>query len=82
MFIESAVEALVDVLGHGVDSRVQLLLHHQHVLLVSVRDQVDGQADLPIATAPAYPVQVGGCVLGEVEVDDHIYTGHVDTTGD
>jgi len=78
----SPVEGLVDVWRHGVDFRIQLLLYLDHVFLVPLGDEVDGQPDLPEPTRPADSVQVDAAFVGEVEVEDHVDGLHIDASGD
>lgn len=78
----STIQGIVYGLGHGIDGRIELLLDHHHVLLVVDGDEVDGEPDLAEAATAADPVQVGRGILGEVEVNDDVDTGHIDSSGD
>ncbi len=60
------------MLGHGVYLGVQFLLNLHHILLVSLSDEVDSQANLTVTTTSTDPVEVGASFCWEVEVDDHI----------
>lgn len=78
----SAVERLFDVFWHGVYLGIQFLLDLDHIFLVLLSDQVDGQTYLSEPAAAANPVQVDAAFGGEVEVDDHVDCLHVDASGD
>lgn len=51
-------------------------------MAIFVGDQVDGQAQVAKAPRAAHPVQIGLCILGEVEVDDNVDGLDVDTPGE
>ena len=69
-----SVKRLVHLFGHGHDFSVQLLLYAHEVLLVVVRDEVNGQAQVAEAPTPADSVEVGLRVAREVEVEDHVHS--------
>ena len=50
-------------------------------MLVVLRDHVDGHSQVPEPSRSSDSVQVGLCVLGEVEIDDHIHCLDVDSSG-
>ena len=66
------------MLWHWVDGSLKLFLDDDHILLVLLCYQVDGQSNLTISPTPPYPMQVGGGVLGEVEIYYHVHTGDID----
>ena len=68
-----SVEVLVNVLRNGLDLGVQLVLNGEHVILVVLRDEVDGQAQVTEPARTTNPVQVGVGLAREVKVDDHVH---------
>lgn len=70
------------MLGHWVYLGIQFLLDLNHVFLVFLSDEVDGQPYLSEAATAADPMQVDAAFGGEVEVDDHVDGLDVDASGD
>ncbi|KAG5459975.1 MAG: hypothetical protein BJ554DRAFT_8041, partial [Olpidium bornovanus] len=75
------VKSLVDNGGNWADLRAQLLLNSVEVEAVIVRDEVDGQAEVPEAAGTADAVQVCLSILGKVKVDDNVDSLDIDTAG-
>ena len=80
--VSDSVEILVDVLRNGLNLGVQFILNLEHVILVVLCDQVDGQTKVTEPSRPTDSVQVGVTVAREVKVDDHIDCHDIDTTGE
>ena len=59
-------------LGYGLDLRSQLLLDPVQRKAIVVRDEIDGDSQMTVATRTSDPVQVGLRHLGKVKVDNHI----------
>lgn len=72
------VQGLLDGGGDGSYLRAQLLLNSVEVEPVIVGYEVDGQAQVAKSSRPADSVEIGLGVLGEVEIDDYIYSLDVD----
>mmetsp|Transcript_18271 Transcript_18271/g.59604 ORF Transcript_18271/g.59604 Transcript_18271/m.59604 type:complete len:514 (-) Transcript_18271:337-1878(-) len=72
------VERRVDLRRDGLDLGGEVLFNLVEVEAVVEGDEVDGQAEVAEAAGPADAVQVGLCLLGEVEVDDDVDGGDVD----
>lgn len=58
-YISSRIELGVDLWRQRIDCRVQLLLDLDYILLISLGDEVDCEADLSVATTSSNSVQVG-----------------------
>lgn len=66
---------------HRINGSLQLLLDHEDILLIGLRDEIDRESDLPEAATSADTMQVGGGILGEIEVYDHVDAWYVDASG-
>ena len=69
------------MLWHGVNLGVEFLLNLDHVFLVFLGDQVDGQTDLSEPTTSTDSVEVGAAFVGEVKVDDDVHCRYIYTSG-
>lgn len=76
------VQALVDVLRNGLDLSAKLLLNSVQVEAVLPIDQVDSQTKVTETAGTTDTVEVGLGVLGEIEVDDNVYSLNIDTTSE
>jgi hypothetical protein len=76
------VQVLVDVLGDALYLSVQLILDLEEVGLVIFSDEVDGNSEVTESAGSADSMKVNVGVLGEVEVDDHVDSLDVDTSGE
>ena len=78
----NGVQVLVDVLRDRVDLRVQVILNLEQVLLVVVRDEVEGDTEMAETTRSTNSMQVGLREAREVKVDDDVDRQDVDTTSE
>lgn len=76
------IELLVDRLGNRLDFCAELLLNLVEIEAVIPVDEVDGQTQMSKTSRSTNSVQVGLCVLGEVEVYDHVNRLDIDTSGE
>lgn len=76
------VQALVNLLGDGLDLGAEFLLNLIKIEPVFVGDQVDGEAEMSETAGASDAVEVGLRVLGEVKVDDDIDGLDVDAAGE
>jgi len=76
------VQRLVDVPRNGPDLCAELLLDPVQGKPVVVGDEVDRNAEVTKPAAAADPVQVSLGHLGEIEVDDNVYSLDVDAPGE
>ena len=79
--LSDRVEVLVNVLGDGLDLRAQVVFDIEHVILVILRNEVDGKTEVTETSRTTNSVQVGVRLAGEVKVNDHVNRDDVDTTG-
>ena len=80
-FTSDRVEVLVNVLGDGLDLRIQVLLNAEHVILVVLRDEIDGQTEVTKSTRSSNAMQVGVRLPWEVKVDHDVNRDDVNTSG-
>lgn len=74
------VEVLVDILRDALDLGVQLIFDGEQVVLVILRDEVDGNTKMTESTRSSDSMEVGLSVLGEIEVDDDVNGLDIDTS--
>ena len=74
------VEALVDLLGDGLDLGAEFLLDLVQVKAIFVRDEIDGETKVSEPTRTTDTVKVSLRVLREIEVDDDVDRLKIDTT--
>jgi len=75
-----SVQVLVDVLRNRADLAVEFFLNLEQVGLVVFSDEVDGDTEMSKTTRSTDSVEMGLCILREIEVDDNIHTLDVDTS--
>ena len=73
----NCVQVFVDVLGNGVDFRIQFFFHQKQVLLVILRNEVNRQTQVPKPPTPSNPMQVRVTKLWEIKIYDHIHSLNV-----
>ena len=76
------VEIFVDVLRDGLDRCVQFILDFEHVMLVILSDEIDGNTEMTEPARTTNPVEVGVGGAREVEVDDHVDGQDIDSSGE
>ena len=76
------VQILVNVLRNRNHFGLQLVLDHEQVGLVVLRDEVDRQTQMTEPARSSDSMQISFTELGEVEVDDHVDRYDVDTTSE
>lgn len=80
VFKGSTIQTLLNSFGHGVNRSLQLFLNHEHIFLISLCYQINRKPNLPKTSTSPDSMQVGGCIFGEIEIYDNIYTRHIDTS--
>lgn len=76
------VERRLDLGWDGLDLSAQLLLNLVKIETVVIRDEVDGQTQVPKAPRAPNTMEVGLTVLGEIKVDHHIHGLDVNSSGE
>lgn len=75
------IQSLVDGAWDGLDLGTKLLLDAVEVEAVLPVDQIDGQTKMTESPGAANAVEVRLGILWEIEVDDHVDSLNIDTTG-
>lgn len=71
-FLSNGVEVLVNILGNRFYLGGQLLLNLEHVVLVILGDEIDGETEVTETTRTPNSVQVGVRRAREVKVNHYI----------
>lgn len=66
---------------HGVNFGVKFFLYFDDIFLISLGDEVDGQADLSESAGSTDTMQVCAAFPWEVEIDDDIDSLNIDAPG-
>ena len=64
------------------DFDIKFLLDFNHIKLIFISDEIDGQSEVTESSRSSDSVQVGLGIFWEIEVDDYIDRLDIDTSGD
>ena len=76
------VQILIDVLRYRFDLGVQFIFNLEHVSLVVLSNEVDGNTKMTKSSRTPNPVKIGVWRAREIEVDDHIDRFNVNTSSE
>ena len=75
-----SVEFLVNRLRNGRNFRTKLLLDSVEIEAIIPVDQVDRYSQMSETARSTNAMEIGLCILREIEIDDHIHSLNVNTT--